>query len=81
MDSSEHTLLRTFEYIGSREGDIMLVPDMRYCGFESIWLDVAGSINLPSNSRYYGYYRQRVFSSEIPSEVSFYGNQPIFTLM
>lgn len=78
MDSSANTLLRTFEYNGNRGGDIMLVPDMRYCGFESFYLDMAGSINYPTNSRYYGHYRQRVFSSEIPPEVSFYGNQPVF---
>lgn len=76
-NNSHQSTFQTFDY-SEGMGSLLLVPDMRDFGFESICLDVKGTITYPSDSRYYGHYRQRVFPSSIPSDVSFYGNQPIY---
>lgn len=77
IDNLKQVQIRTYDY-SSIGGSIMSIPDMRYWGSETIHLDVTGTINYPSNSKYYGSYRQRVFPSDFPNDISYYGNQPVF---
>ncbi|EKU91695.1 hypothetical protein [Bacteroides oleiciplenus] len=70
--------LRTFEYGNNGVGSLVMPPAIQYWGFESIYLDVAGSISNPSASSYYGHYRQRIYSSEAPQDAAYYAGQPIF---
>lgn len=77
-DDAGQTMLRTFEYNGTNGyGTMVAMPDIAYSGYESLFLDMSGSMSYPSGL-YYGYYRQRIFSSEYPEDMSFYGSQPIF---
>lgn len=78
-DDSGKVQLRTFQY--NVAGNLMNTPEIRYWGLESLYLDVGGSINEPDASSYNGHYRQRIFSSEIPQDISYYGEQPIFYSM
>ena len=77
-DNAGQTQLRTFEYnTTSGYGSLVFMQNMVSSGFESLYLDLSGSMSYP-NGAYNGYYRQRIFSSEFPQDYSYYANQPIF---
>ena len=80
MDDAGQIQLRTFEYNSHIDGQgwLKTMQNVDFWGFESLWLDVSGSMTYPNSSSYKGHYRQRVFPSEFPQDQSYYANQPIF---
>lgn len=78
-DDAGQLRLRTFEYNGADGyGSLAAMQNMPYWGYESLYLDISGSMSQPGSGYYGGHYRQRVFPSEFPQDYSYYANQPIF---
>lgn len=79
MDDTGQIQLRTFEYNGTNGyGSLVSMQNMVSSGFESLYLNLSGSMTHPGSANYNGSFRQRVFSSEFPQDYSYYANQPIF---
>lgn len=75
-DDTGKILYKTHEYI---TGSLRYDPKVEYSCMESYWIKMTGSIHqLGTSPIYYGSYRQRVYTSDLPADIAYLASNPVF---